>query len=434
MPRPVRVHVEGALCYVTSRANEGGALFRDARDYEAYRKLLLSYQARYGFKLFAYVLLPDQLHLALELTNGVTISTIMHAINSRYTKHVAKRYGRTGHLFQERFHLTLIEKAPSLLRLTGFLHQLPQRKGAAADLREYPWSSYLGYLAAAGSSIGPTPGGEVQEVLDLLAAERPGMTYEAYVHGLSSDALDELELALETPVVGSEAFRTLVAERQQAAAVRGLTVAAPGGQAAHEPSLPAPRPQPRVGRLPSFMVTTSLAVAFLSLCTTVFYANGFTLLQENVRVLAQERASAFLAAFGRSAAPAVSSSRLAALSAPATLAGTVWELHLRPMNGAAAQAQIDRLRFDGWTMTSDELKANGFQPSKYTAIPQDGGSVVWEAVQADRQGTLVTWRGTWNGRTMHGVLTRQAPGQPAMNCGFVGSVASQGAGQATSEI
>ena len=141
MPRPVRVHMEGALYYVTTRASEGQVLFRHPKDYEAYREFLMTYRERYGFKLFAYVLLPTEIHLLVELAQDTTISTIMHAMNSRYTKHVAKRYQHTGHLFQERFHTTLVEKAPSALRLTGFLHKLPAWKGAAGDLREYPWSS-----------------------------------------------------------------------------------------------------------------------------------------------------------------------------------------------------------------------------------------------------------------------------------------------------
>jgi len=40
MPRPLRVHVEGALYYVTSQAIAPFVLFKDARDYETYLELL----------------------------------------------------------------------------------------------------------------------------------------------------------------------------------------------------------------------------------------------------------------------------------------------------------------------------------------------------------------------------------------------------------
>ena len=425
MPRPVRVHVEGALDYVTSRASEDTVLFRDARDYEAYRKLLLSYQERYGFKLFAYVLLPDQLHLALELTNSATISAIMHAINSRYTKHMATRYGHTGHLFQERFHLTLIEKAPSLLRLTGFLHQLPQRKGVAGDLREYPWSSYLSYLAAGESSIGPTPGGEVQEVLDLLAREHPGMAYDAYVTSMPTHLLDQLEAQCEERVVGSAAFKALVESREQA-------------MLRHDATGSGPQPQPSgPRRTTSWVLTASCAVVFLSLSTALLNGKVVTSLRQALRAQAQAIAS-LTNPQPRSEAALPSephTAQLATFTPAATLAGTMWALQVKPMYTVAdSPPQTDVLTFEGTTVKSSTLSASGFQPSNYTLTTRADRGILWETMQTGPSGEVVCWRGEWDGKRMHGVLTRQMPGRPAMNFGFVGSATPQGPGQPTSEI
>ena len=58
---------------------------------------------------------------------------------------------------------TIAEKAPSLLRLIGYLHVTPVRMGLVADLREHPWSSYHTYLAGGASSFGPSLRGEVGE-------------------------------------------------------------------------------------------------------------------------------------------------------------------------------------------------------------------------------------------------------------------------------
>ena len=73
MSRSIRVHVEGALGYVTSRAAEGVVLFRDARDYQTYLALLEEYRRRYGFKVFSYCLLSEELHLCVELPAKTTI-------------------------------------------------------------------------------------------------------------------------------------------------------------------------------------------------------------------------------------------------------------------------------------------------------------------------------------------------------------------------
>ena len=112
MPRPTRMHRLGALYHVASQAMAGTQLFQDSADYEVYLDFLKEAKTRFGFRVYAFVLLPQELHLLVELTNDTTISTIMHALNSRYTKYAAKRHGISGHVFKARFSMTLLEKTP----------------------------------------------------------------------------------------------------------------------------------------------------------------------------------------------------------------------------------------------------------------------------------------------------------------------------------
>ncbi len=445
MPRSIRVHLEGALYYVTSKANEGMVLFRDRRDYETYLELLKGYQEQYGFKLFAFVLLPEELHLCLELTNDTTISAIMHDIHSRYTKHVAKRYGHTGHLFQERFKLTLAEKAPSLLRLTAFLHRLPERIGAVGDARQYAWSSYLTYLlpaprsldqgaarqagAAEGPSIGPVRCSEVEEIVAVLSREHSGLSYESYVQALSIQEWESLKAQLQQRVVGSPEFVARVEQEERAATRRHAAVPQLEGL-----STGAEAPAGgRRGHRSSVMLTASLAVAFLSLCTALLYEKNIASLRQVVRALATERLLTSLhPSSGKEA-----SAQLASLAVPPHLADTVWEIQVRPLVGAGAAAGefsgMDQLQFDRQTLISREMRGGGFFPSRYTVTQQDGGSALWEAVQVDHSGTMVSWRGECDGQTMHGVFTRQAPGQVGVPFEFIGRIRRNGAGKSTSE-
>ena len=65
MPRPPRIHLEGALYYVVSKAIEGTPLFKDSQDYTIYLELLSGYRNQFAFKPFAFFLLPDALQLCL---------------------------------------------------------------------------------------------------------------------------------------------------------------------------------------------------------------------------------------------------------------------------------------------------------------------------------------------------------------------------------
>lgn len=110
MAKIPRVHIPGALFYVTSRGDNNADIFKDSDDYKAYLELLRKYKAQYGFKLFAYLLAPNYLHLLIELKEGLTLSDIMHDLSSNYTKYFNGRYQRKGHLFQERYKAAILEK------------------------------------------------------------------------------------------------------------------------------------------------------------------------------------------------------------------------------------------------------------------------------------------------------------------------------------
>ncbi|MEW6360149.1 MAG: transposase, partial [Planctomycetota bacterium] len=79
-----RVSFAGGVFHVTTRGNNREAVFLDNNDFEHYRSLLRRYRTRYKFKLFAYALMPNHVHLLLETSTDGSISKIMHCINTAY--------------------------------------------------------------------------------------------------------------------------------------------------------------------------------------------------------------------------------------------------------------------------------------------------------------------------------------------------------------
>lgn len=129
MPREPRIYIENVLYFVTAKGDEDRHLFNDHQDFAEYLRSLSKYKKEYGFKLFAYTLLPKSLYLLIELKNNVKISQIMHDLNSRYTKAYNNHYGKKGHLFQSRFKSVLIEKEDYLMRISRYIHLLPKESG-----------------------------------------------------------------------------------------------------------------------------------------------------------------------------------------------------------------------------------------------------------------------------------------------------------------
>ncbi|NWG02093.1 MAG: transposase [Syntrophaceae bacterium] len=145
MARRPRIHYPGGLYHVIARGNRGLKVFREDRDYRLYLKFLEEYKERYGFLLYAYVLMPTHIHLLVEVRE-VPLSRLMQSLQFRYTKNYNLRYQSWGHLFQGRYKAILCEKDSYLIELTAYIHLNPVRAKLTKDPSEYPWSSYREYL------------------------------------------------------------------------------------------------------------------------------------------------------------------------------------------------------------------------------------------------------------------------------------------------
>ena len=145
MARKPRIEFDGALYHVVARGNRKEAIFRTQSDYERYLDLIYRYKERYHFRLYAYVLMPNHLHLLIE-TADIRLSTIMQGLQQSYTIFFNRKYDAVGHLFQGRYKAILCDKDAYLLTLVKYIHLNPVRAKFATRADEYPWSSHHAYL------------------------------------------------------------------------------------------------------------------------------------------------------------------------------------------------------------------------------------------------------------------------------------------------
>jgi putative transposase len=140
MPRPPRLEFPGALYHVTARGNERRAIFRDDHDRRHYLDRLASYRARFDFRLLAFCLMTNHLHLAIR-TGSVRLSRIMACLHSTYAEWFNRRHERVGHLFQGRDNASLVQEDRYLLALLRYIHLNPVVAHIVAKPADYRWSS-----------------------------------------------------------------------------------------------------------------------------------------------------------------------------------------------------------------------------------------------------------------------------------------------------
>jgi REP element-mobilizing transposase RayT len=145
MARKPRVEFDGALYHVIVRGNQQQAIFQDNKDRATYLERLEHYRKRYGFVLYAYVLMSNHVHLLVE-THQTALSKIMQGLQSSYTQYYNRRHRKIGHLFQGRYKAILCDRDAYLLELVRYLHLNPARLRQKISPWRYPWSSHRAYL------------------------------------------------------------------------------------------------------------------------------------------------------------------------------------------------------------------------------------------------------------------------------------------------
>lgn len=358
MARLPRIYVEGALYYITCRGAHNEKLFKETKDYRMYIRLLEKYKKEYGFKLFAYVLVPRHLHLLIEPDREMGVSEIMRSLNTAYSKYINSTYNRRGHLFRERFRTCMVEKEPYLLKLICYVHFNPVRIGISLSPEEYPYSGVSLYRDRTKSTQ------EVKEVLGYLG----DVSFSEYFEKVK-DELPDLHKHLQRGgLLGSKEFIGKVREE-----IKKSKDASQGQE------------NKQRGRDKKYLVIgTGVVLSLVGLVALMHF------LQSQERMVTAEREVRALEEASLS------------IHIAEDLENTEWEVTFIPLGGGE-DGFSDRLRFINSKFISEKLALDGFDPTNYSVM-QEGNKIIWETIQTSGDST-VSWRGEIEGSTMQGIVS-----------------------------
>lgn len=145
MARQPRLHVPGGLYHVILRGNARQDVFFTAGDRKYFYELLTEGVLRFGYRVHAFCLMSNHLHLALQAGES-PLSAGMQNLSFRYTRYLNTRLNRVGHVFQGRFKAYLVDQDRYGLELVRYLHLNPVRAGMVKSPGAYAFSSHRAYL------------------------------------------------------------------------------------------------------------------------------------------------------------------------------------------------------------------------------------------------------------------------------------------------
>ncbi|MBI3300394.1 MAG: transposase [Elusimicrobia bacterium] len=144
MPRQARSFPPDATFHIISRGNRRQPIFEAEEDWGRFLKNLLTELDAESVMLLAFCLMPNHFHLVVRFLQDA-LSRALHRALTSHAAYMNKRYGRTGHLFEDRFQA--YPCAPEgLLPLVAYVHRNPVRGKLVATADDWTWSSHRDYL------------------------------------------------------------------------------------------------------------------------------------------------------------------------------------------------------------------------------------------------------------------------------------------------
>jgi len=160
MPRHARQLAGSGIYHVMLRGVNRDAIFVEDDDSAMFLRALSQAKDVTGCLVFAYCLMTNHVHLVLRSADA-PIGAVVKSLGVRYAGWFNRKYGRVGHLFQDRFRSVPVEDDAHLVTLLRYVWNNPVEAGLVARPEDYRWSS-CGLVGRASPLIDE---GELQRLL-----------------------------------------------------------------------------------------------------------------------------------------------------------------------------------------------------------------------------------------------------------------------------
>ena len=147
MARLARLVVPFLPHHVTQRGNGRVRTFFAEADYALYRDLLAASCRAAGVEVWAWVLMPNHVHLILVPADEDGLRRALAPVHRRYAGNVHARMRRTGHFWQGRFGAVAMDEE-HLGAALRYVALNPVRARLVKRAADWRWSSVHAHLAA----------------------------------------------------------------------------------------------------------------------------------------------------------------------------------------------------------------------------------------------------------------------------------------------
>lgn len=140
MARTARAISQHGIYHVILRGVNRQQIFFDHEDCRHFLSLLARYKNECGYRLLAYCLMGNHVHLLIQ-EGEVSVSSIFRHIETAFVYWYNGKYERNGHLFQGRFTSEPVNDERYLLTVFRYILNNPVKAGFCAKAEDFRYSS-----------------------------------------------------------------------------------------------------------------------------------------------------------------------------------------------------------------------------------------------------------------------------------------------------
>lgn len=139
MPRYARNKSNIGYYHFITRGVNRQDIFFDDEDRQRFIDTIKRFHTELNIQITAYCPMTNHVHILLHADEE--LSLFVKKISSSYVFWFNRKYGRVGHLFQDRFKSEAIDSASYLMTAMRYILHNPQKAGIC-PVEKYKWSSF----------------------------------------------------------------------------------------------------------------------------------------------------------------------------------------------------------------------------------------------------------------------------------------------------
>lgn len=181
MPRIGRAVAAGFPHHVIHRGNNREDVFFEKEDRKQYLSLLKKYAAKWTSPITAYCLMTNHVHFLTKPGSDESLYKMMQGLTLCYTQYINRIYGRTGRLWESRYHSCIVDHEKYLWAVARYIEQNPVRAGMIEKAEDYPYSSARAHVKGSDDDVLGADlftNDQRQDYILLLQTDLPGKEIE----------------------------------------------------------------------------------------------------------------------------------------------------------------------------------------------------------------------------------------------------------------